>query len=211
MVSFSKPIWSSPVETLPAKQKHSLNSKLASEDNVHQDAVKRQKLQTIQQKNNTLTQNSQPSRTSKQQSTTRQASVEEVNDKIYHASHATGIHAGPPKNLKSALVQLELDGSDDKIEYVGWTPVPADDTQGDEEGGEEEALEKPEEQEELLQEETDEQELSNLLLSRQVASTADRPNKDGPCCLGQRRQQAKPEATAHQWDQTISSWGWASS
>ena len=47
----------------------------------------------------------------------------------------------------------------------------------------------------------------SFLLSRQVASTADRPNKDGPCCLGQWRQQAKPEATAHQWDQTISSWG----
>ena len=51
----------------------------------------------------------------------------------------------------------------------------------------------------------------HFLLSRQNASTADSPNKDCPCCLGQRRQQAKPEATAHQWDQTISSWGWASS
>ena len=46
-----------------------------------------------------------------------------------------------------------------------------------------------------------------LMLSRQDASTVDRPNKDSPCCLGQRRQQAKPEATAHQRDQTISSWG----
>ena len=45
------------------------------------------------------------------------------------------------------------------------------------------------------------------MLSRQEASTEDRPNKDGPCCLGQRQQQAKPEATAHQQDQTISSWG----
>ena len=48
-----------------------------------------------------------------------------------------------------------------------------------------------------------------VLFSRQVARTADHPNKDGPCCLGQWRQQAKPEATAHQRDQTISSWGWA--
>ena len=45
------------------------------------------------------------------------------------------------------------------------------------------------------------------MLSRHIASTADRPNKDGPCCLGQWQQQAKPEATAHQQDQTISSWG----
>ena len=45
------------------------------------------------------------------------------------------------------------------------------------------------------------------MLSRQVASTADHPNKDGPCCLEQQRQQAKPEATAHQQDQMISSWG----
>ena len=49
------------------------------------------------------------------------------------------------------------------------------------------------------------------VLSRQGASTADSPNKDCPCCLGQRWQQAKPEATAHQRDQMISSWGWASS
>ena len=49
-----------------------------------------------------------------------------------------------------------------------------------------------------------------IVLSRQDASTADCPNKDGPCCLGQQRQQAKPEATAHQRDQMISSWGWAS-
>ena len=45
------------------------------------------------------------------------------------------------------------------------------------------------------------------VLSRHIASTADRPNKDSPYCLGQWQQQAKPEATAHQRDQTISSWG----
>ena len=59
------------------------------------------------------------------------------------------------------------------------------------------------------------------LLSRQVASTADHPNKDGPCCLGQwpTRQakgrckvthMASPVVRAHQRDQMISSWGWAS-
>ena len=36
-----------------------------------------------------------------------------------------------------------------------------------------------------------------ILLSRQGASTADCPNKECPCCLGQQQQQAKPEATAH--------------
>ena len=45
------------------------------------------------------------------------------------------------------------------------------------------------------------------MLSRQDASTADSPNKDCPCCLWQQQQQAKPEATAHQRDQMISSWG----
>ena len=36
--------------------------------------------------------------------------------------------------------------------------------------------------------------ISSSVLSRQKASTADRPNKDGPCCLGQ-------------WQQTGKAWG----
>ena len=46
MASFSKPIRNYPDgnhETLPAKRKRTLNPKLTSEDNMHQDAVKRRK------------------------------------------------------------------------------------------------------------------------------------------------------------------------
>jgi hypothetical protein len=141
------PIWNSPEETLPAKRKRTLNSKLATEDNVHQDAVKRRKFQTAQQKTGIPTQNSQ---TSKQQNSSRQVSVEEVNDKDNHVRHA-----GPPKNPNAILEQS--DSSDDEIEYVSRTvtPVPANDADGEEEG----ASEKSEEE---LQEETDEQELGNL-------------------------------------------------
>ena len=62
---------------------------------------------------------------------------------------------------------------------------------------------------------------TGFMLSRQEASTADRPNKDGPCCLRQwltrqakgrckATRMASPVVRAHQRDQTISSWGWAS-
>ena len=53
MVLFSKPIGSSSEETLPAKQKCTLNSELASEDNVHKDAVKQRKLGTTHSKSGT--------------------------------------------------------------------------------------------------------------------------------------------------------------
>ena len=141
------PIWNSPEETLPAKRKRTLNSKLTTEDNVHQDAVKRRKLQAAQRKSSTPTQKSQ---TSKQQNSSCEVSVEEVNDEDNHVSNA-----GPPKNPNAILEQS--DGSDDEIEYVSRTvtPVPANDADGEEEG----ASEKSEEE---LQEETDEQELGNL-------------------------------------------------
>ena len=51
MVPFNKSIRASP-ETLPTKQKCILNSKLASEDNVHKDTI-RQQLDTAQPKAST--------------------------------------------------------------------------------------------------------------------------------------------------------------
>ena len=90
MVSFNKPIQSSPEKNLPAKQKCTLNSKLASEDNVHEDAVKQRKLDTTHPKASTskitdpsfrsATQNPKPLATSKQHSFSCQASVEEVDE-----------------------------------------------------------------------------------------------------------------------------------
>lgn len=167
MVSFSKPIQGSADSdgTLPAKRKRTLNYKLASEDNVHLDAVKRRKFLTSQQKTTGSTasttskipfrsasQNSQPSVTSKHHSS-RQGSVEEVDDNQDHAY--------PPKKPNAIL---EDSDSDDNIEYVGRaskdpvTPVqlPVNDT--DNEDIEKDSNESGED----LQEETDEQELGNL-------------------------------------------------
>jgi hypothetical protein len=106
-VSFSKPVRKSSAETLPVKRKRTLNPKLASEDNVHQDAVKRRKL------------NAQAASTSKNltpkpatYSSSRQPSVEEEDDVDDHAT----IHAGPPKNPNNILENS--DGSDDDDEIV---------------------------------------------------------------------------------------------
>jgi hypothetical protein len=81
---------------LPAKRKHTLNSKLTSEDNVHRDTVKRQQLEGMQSSANTLATANHSS---------RQASVEAIDDKEDHVHH----NASPPKNPKSIL-----EGTDDK-------------------------------------------------------------------------------------------------
>ena len=113
MVSLSKPMWSSPEEMLSAKRKRVLNSKLASKDNVHQDAVKRWKLHTTHPKTNNFfhssTQNSKSSTTSKQHSSSRQVSVEEADNEIDITAST-----GTPKNPN-----IILDDSDSEIEYVG--------------------------------------------------------------------------------------------
>ena len=179
MVSFSKPIRSSPEETLPAKRKRTLNSKLTSEDNVHQDVVKRRKLElhTTQQKNSTSknlfhpsTQNPKPSvATSKQHSSSRQVSVEEVDDDVNESdgtsARATSTYASPPKKPN---VLEQIDDSDDGIEYIGVVGTrlggasqdPIQPFLDNDANGEDEL----ELEEDELQEETDEQELGKLYM-----------------------------------------------
>lgn len=86
---------------LPAKRKRVLNSKLTSEDNVHRDAVKRRQLEGMQSSANT-------SATANHSS--RQASVEAINDEEDHVPH----NAGPPKNPNSILEATD-DESDKEL------------------------------------------------------------------------------------------------
>ena len=94
------------------------NSKLASEDNVYKDAVKKRKLDTTHSKSGRLknpnpsfysaTQNPQPLVTPKQYPISCQVSIEEVNYKDDHIHY----HAGPPKDPNIILGQL-ADNSDE--------------------------------------------------------------------------------------------------
>ena len=123
MVSLSKPMWSSPEETLSAKRKRVLNSKLASKDNVHQDAVKQRKLHTTHPKTNnpfhSSTQNSKSSTTSKQHSSSRQVSVEEADNEI-DITAATGTPKIQILFLMTATVKLNMLVELHKILFSHW-------------------------------------------------------------------------------------------
>jgi hypothetical protein len=155
MASFSKPIRDYPDEnreTLPAKRKRTINPKLISEDNVHQDAVKRRR-QHGQHPNPALhsaTQNPKTSVTEKPPYS-RHAPVEE------HDDDDNRVFPNPaPRNPRP--IPEASESSDDEIEILKHTPVHVDVTDDSEEEGEEVQVG----EEEALQEETDEQELGKL-------------------------------------------------
>ena len=105
MVNFSKPIQESDNEALPRNsRKHTLNPKLTSADNVNKDAaaIKRRKLNEAIPSTSTAT---KPS--------SRQPSIEEVDDKDLTRSS----RGGRPRN-PNAIIELadrnDIDGSDDE-------------------------------------------------------------------------------------------------
>jgi hypothetical protein len=189
MASFSKPVAERSQSTLPAKRKRFLNPKLTSEDNVHEEAIKRRKHETLTnpgskkvQKKNASTsrqtslafipeaQASRTASTSTSQKASytksipeRQASVEEVEDDEALTVHR---HAGPPKN-PNAIIEA-ADGSDD-MDVNDDNNVPNLIVVDDEE-------EESEDDNDEVQEETDEQELSNFFINQNSQLLINRTN-----------------------------------